>query len=147
MEALARAVEELVRNRELADDAARDAIREIENALVVALQGETMRGLPDLGGKVFGVRVDPQASAFAPLPQRRTVLVLEAKGQLCAVSRHGSEAFVARAPRSMVVASVLVPFIRAVGHAISLHLSAIGRRNAEFTKIADIARRICAEVG
>lgn len=60
------ATREMVASRDDADEAARKAVDVVERALVRALDGEALRGLPDLGG-VIGLRVDTQASAFAPL--------------------------------------------------------------------------------
>jgi hypothetical protein len=135
----------MVANRERADEKARDAIEMVEVAIREALGGETLRGLPDLGDRVFGLRVGVDGSAHARIPPKRPVLVLEAKGLLvlATISEKGT-AFYQKAPRSMLKASLLVPYMRAVGTALRIHLEAAEKRAAEFARVVDLSGRVAA---
>jgi hypothetical protein len=133
--------------RGAADEKAREAILKIERRIEEALAGETLRGLPDLGDRVYGLRVGVEGSMNARLPQARAVLVVDARGRLVLASRHGGAAFVQHPPRSMVVASILDSYIRTVGEALRLHMaSALVRRDC-FVRIEALASRICSAIG
>jgi hypothetical protein len=150
-EAIRASVKEVTRSlkesRHEADELAREAIARVENALVNGLAGETMRGLPDLGDRVFGLRVDVDGSVFAALAPGRPSLVLGAKGQLILATRVGqigTSVFVQKPPRSLIVASVFEPYMRAVVRAIEIHVAKAGVRCAEFSRISGLAKRITA---
>ena len=137
-----KATREMVESRQDADDAARKAVDAVERALVHALNGEALRGLPDLGCGIYGLRVDPQASAFAPLPRSRPCLVLDAHGMLTVSTRIGTAAHAQRAPRGVVRASHLVPYLHAVCHALGNHEKSAQVRADAFRKVRDIAGRV-----
>lgn len=123
-----------------ADEEARDAILKMEQELVSSLDGETLSGLPDLGDRVYGLRlVGEDQPACSRLPEGRTVLVLTAKGQLLAARIDGGSAFVQKAPFSMLNASQLAPFARAVERAVTLHVSRSAVRSDRFALIARVA--------
>lgn len=135
------ATREMVASRSDADEAARKAIEIVERALVRALDGEALRGLPDLGG-VQGLRVDPQASAFTPLPRMRPALLLDTHGLLVVSTRFRSTSHVQRAPRGVVRASHLVPYLHAVCHALTIHEKSAQDRTATFRRVRDLAGRV-----
>lgn len=132
----------LKRARLAADAGAREAIFAVQKKLVEALAGETMRGLPDLGGRIFGLRLDAEGSAYARLQSGRPTPILEAKGHLVLASVHGKEGFVQAVPTPMVTASLLEPYLRAVTRAIGLHLEGAGSRRRAFERMSDLAGRI-----
>ena len=133
----------MVVNRIEADEKALAAIELVEARLVEAIGQEHLRGLPDLGAKVYGLRVDVEGSSFARLPPKRTCLVLDSTGMLVAATLHGKDvAFVQRAPRGMIRASTFVPYMRAVEAALGLHKRHAERRGEEFRKIALLSSRI-----
>ena len=133
--------------RELADSEARAAIARVEKALVEALDGEAMRGLPELGGRVFGLRVEVEASTFARLPRNRRVLILDRFGCLRAATLFPEGAHVEGPEEGEVVASTLDPYLRTVQRGIALHLESATKRTEAFTKIAALAAKIANALG
>ncbi len=105
-----------------------------------------MRGLPDLGDRVFALRVGAEGSLTAKLPERRPVLVLEAKGRLVLASKHGSAAFLQAPPKALVVASTLEAYLRAVREALRLHCKAAETRRVAFLHLASLAERLSEAV-
>lgn len=134
----------MVDRRMEADAKAREAVDLVERKLVQALDGESLRGSPNLGDKVFGFRVGVEGSQFAKLPKAAKCLVLDQHGMLIFVTTHGGTAMVQRAPRGLVRASVLVPYVRAVKTAIDLHLRRVPQRSAEFERMTQLAAKIAA---
>lgn len=133
--------------RSRADEEARKAIARVEQALCAALSGETLRGLPDLGDRVFGLRIAVEGSAFARLPRNRRVLILDAKGQLRAATLF-PEGVHAEAPEpSEVVASVLEPYLKTVQRGIELHLQSATKRTEVFERIASLASKLATVLG
>ena len=134
--------------RARADEDARAAIARVEKSLVEALGGETLRGLPELGDRVFGLRVEAEASAFARLPRNRRVLILDAKGRLRAATLFPEGAHVEEPETHReVVASVLDPYLRTVQRGIELHLSSATKRTEVFDKIAALAAKLATVLG
>lgn len=148
LEAVRTATEAMVYRRSEADEKAGEAIDLVEKSLVAALGGEVLRGMSDLGDRVFGMRVSIDGSLSAKLPANGSAhLVLNHHGMLVLASMHGAgTSFVQRPPRAMLRASILVPYMRAVREACALHVRAADRRAAEFGKISDLAGRIGAVV-
>lgn len=132
-------------DRALADEKAREAISAAEASLVAALDGEALRGLPDLGDRVFGYRVGVDVSRSARLAPGRPGLVLEKKGRLVLATLFASgAAFVQAPPKSMLVASILDPYVAALEAALSVHARDAEKRGAQFGRIEVLAGRLCA---
>ncbi len=137
----------LQESRAEADGKAREAIGAIERKLVEALNGETLKGLPDLGDRVFGLRVDVEGSAFAKIPRDRSVLILDVHGHLGIARWCRNTIFVqVPPPAALVVASLLSPYLRVVSRAIGVHLVAAEKRTASFEKVTELASRLCASL-
>jgi hypothetical protein len=135
----------MVERRDEADAKAKEAISAIESALISVLNGEAMRGLTDLGGKIYGLRIGVDGSAFARLPVGKPTLILDAHGMLVVATlvSNGSS-FVQRAPigGGLIRASLLVPYVRAVQTAIDTHTRSARQRTREFEKILKFSRKI-----
>ncbi len=137
------ATESMVARRKDADARAQDAIEAVERQLVSVLGGEVLRGLPDLGDGIYGLRIGVEGSAFAKLPVGRPVLVLEARGLLVMATLFASGAgFTQRAPRGTLRASALIPYVRAVSVAVDAHLQSADRRSAEFVRVSELSDKI-----
>lgn len=130
--------------RVMADNAARLTIKRLEKELEEALDGETLRGLPDLGGRVFGLRVEVEGSTFARLPRNRRVLILDVRGQLRAATLFPEGVYVEPPDEEEVVASVLEPFLRAVQRGMTLHSQSANKRAEAFIKIAALADKLAS---
>lgn len=138
----------MIGNRSDADAKVQEAIAAFETLVVEVLRGETLRALPDLGGRVFGLRVGVEGSAFAKLPTGRACIVLEAKGQLVlATAFSATSGHVQKLPKHFVRASLLVPYLRAANLALEIHVGAAKERGAEFRRVADLAERVKGFVG
>lgn len=129
-----------------ADEKARVAIEAVERELLKALDGESLRGLADLGDGVHGLRVGVEGSANAKLPKTgRAVPVLEAKGLLVVATMFDTgRAFIQRAPRGVIRASLLLPYMRVVELALGLHVRSADMRSAEFRRVSALADRVVA---
>lgn len=133
--------------RARADARAREAIARVEASLREALDGETLRGLPEIGGRVFGLRVGAEGSAFARLPRNRRVLILDSKGQLRAATMFQEGVHVEAPDEREVVASVLDPYLRAVQRGIELHLRSATERTEVFERIAVVSSKLAEALG
>lgn len=135
----------MVESREEADRKARAAVELVERKLLLALDGESIRGMPDLGDRVYGIRVGVEGSQFAKLSPRTVgCLVLDQHGMLVIATMTGASAFVQRAPRGMIRASLFVPYMRAVRFALEAHLRQANRREAEFRRVRELAEKVAA---
>lgn len=145
LSALRDATSAMVTSREDADEKAREAVEAVEASLIFALGREALRGLPDLGDGIHGLRIGVEGSQFAKLPRGRSVLVLDSKGMLVWATMFASgTAFVQRAPRALIRASILVPYMGAVGRALDLHLRSAETRTEEFRHISALGEKIAA---
>jgi hypothetical protein len=128
-------------SRSKADHESLRSIRAIEGELVAALAGETLSGMPDLGGRIFGMRVDEDGSAFARLPGTgRRCMILTAKGRLAIASIDGAGRSVTRPVEDHeVVASTFVPYIRVIELALLKHVAKARDRAEKFAQIARVA--------
>lgn len=130
-----------------ADDEARKAIARVERALAEALEGEALRGMPEIGGRVFGLRVDAEGSSFARLPRNRRVLIVDAKGRLRAATLGEHGVSLEEPSEEDVVASVLEPYLRTVQRGMTLHMESATKRTEVFAKIAALAAKLAAALG
>ncbi len=137
----------MVEARLEADERARQAIEAVETKVVDALAGEALRGLPDLGDRVFGLRVGVDGSAHAKLPRGRPCMVFDAKGMLVVATLFdGGTAFVQRAPKGTIRASLLVPYLHSVHTALGIHVRSATSRTQEFHRISDLSKRIASSM-
>lgn len=143
-ERVIRATSEMKAARSHADESAAEAIEEIERRVAAALDREILMGLPDMGDRVYGVRVGADVSAFAKVPRGAPpCLAIDRHGMLVAVSiTAGGTAFVQRAPRGMIKAGILEPYMSAMALAIDVHVRSAERRTEQFEIIRNIAERI-----
>lgn len=130
-----------------ADAEARAAIARLEKSLAEALDGESLRGLPELGGRVFGMRVGVEGSAYARLPRNRRVLIVDVKGRLRAATLFPEGVYVEAPAEGEVVASVLDPYVKAVQRGIELHLQSATKRTEVFERIAALASKLATALG
>lgn len=135
------------RARAWADDEARAAIMRVERSLREALDGETLRGLPELGGRVFGLRVEVEGSSFARLPRNRRVLILDTKGQLRAAILFPEGVHLEAPDEKEVVASVLEAYLKTVQRGIELHLRSTTKRTEAFVRVAALAAKLATVLG
>lgn len=133
--------------RAQADEEAKATIARVEKSLHEALDGETLRGLPELGGRVFGLRIEVEGSSFARLPRNRRVLILDAKGQLRAAILFPEGAHIESPDDREVVASVLDAYLRTVQRGIALHLQSASRRTETFERVAALSRKLATVLG
>lgn len=132
----------MVRRRVDADARARDAIDLIQRRLVEALGGEPLRGMPDLGDHIYGMRVGHDVATGARLPRDRAVLVLESRGLLVMAMLYGRAGFVQKAPRGVIRASDLDPYVRVVSLALAEHLRLVETRGEEFLRVSALSDKI-----
>lgn len=145
--AVKNATEAMVARRQEADARAHEAIQAIERSIVLVLGGETMRGLPDLGSRIFGLRIGVEGSAFAKLPVGKPTLIIDAHGMLVVATVFANgNTFTQKAPHTMVRASILVPYVRAVQMALDAHCQSAEQRGREFRRIVELSERISKSV-
>lgn len=131
--------------REDADQSARDAIAMVQGKILDALRGEPLRGLPNLGDSVYGLRIELEGSFAAKLPPGRHVLILDAHGQIGLALRYGMVVHVQTPPPAAFVrASVLTPYLEVVARALRGHLAAMERRGLDYEKVCQLAQRVTA---
>ena len=133
--------------RHVADEEARKAIARVEASLSEALEGETLRGLPELGGRVFGLRVGVEGSMFARLPRNRRVFIVDNRGRLMCATLFPEGVFVEKPDDREVVASTLVPYLSTVQRGMTLHMESATKRTEQFTRIASLANKISTVLG
>ena len=114
----------------------------MQEAISKALDGETMRGMPDLGDRTFGLRVGVEGSAFSRLPKNRRVLILDAKGRLLAAILFPEGVFTEDPEEGEVVASVLEAYLNAVQRGIELHLRSATSRTETFERVSALAAKV-----
>lgn len=130
--------------RERADEAAAHAIAMVEQDVFDLLGNDRFLDAPELGGRFRGYRVG-DGSVFAALPLKQAKLAIDGTGLLVVVTTFGPETHhVQRAPRSMVLARVLAPYIEAMKTALERHAAACEARGVKFENIRARAGRICA---
>lgn len=147
LNAVKEATEAMVSKRAEADAKAADAIQVMERSLALVLRGEVLRGLPDLGGRTFGLRIGVEGSAFAKLVPGKPTLILDAHGMLVvATLLPNGTTFAQKAPHSFARASILVPYVRAVQQALEGHRRSAASRTGQFQRISALSTRIAEAV-
>jgi hypothetical protein len=150
--------DELAAAREEARERAVSAIRAVESALVEALQGEHLRGLPNLGTaerRFYGVRVrssDENAGESVRYEERAVQTLIVAKdGQLAfarARAPDGEDGLVVVPARDEdLLAEDLEHVLRTVARVAAQHGVAVGRSTDRFLKISSAAARVLSEFG
>jgi hypothetical protein len=144
--------DDLAAAREGAREAAVSAIRAVEGALVEALQGEHLRGLPNLGTsdrRFYGLRVRSSDENAGEQLFSERVLVLTKEGRLALAHwvLDGMSLDVKDARDEDLLAEDLEHVLRTTARAAAAHGIAIGRTTDRFLRIASAAARVLAEFG
>ena len=152
--------------REEARGQAVRAIRAIESELVDALDGATLRGLPNLGSsgeRFYAIRVRTQQygevgpNAEEPIEAGEEPLCLTKEGVLVVARWHyvnnerdpgaGGDRLSSPPVRSdELMIEDVEALVRTVHHVVPRHLAQLETTNARFSRIGELAERICAEI-
>lgn len=142
----------LAETRREASEQADAVIRGVEEALVGALGGDTLRGMPDLApGRGFHARrvhANGREGSAAQLVWGKWVPVITSKGRLVWAKVGDHREPVAREPdEGELNADLLGPYLDAVQAALEDHLARTERRVQSYEAASDLARKIASVIG
>jgi hypothetical protein len=152
----------MMRVREEARAHAVRAIRAIESELVDALDGATLRGLPNLGGngeRFYAIRVRTQRDAEVgpnaeePIGGDEESLCLTKEGVLVVVgwlrardTQLADRIYSPPVRDENLLLEDVEALVRTVHYVVPRHLAQLEQTSARFSRIGELAARICAEL-
>ncbi len=155
MGATARASADVMTSREDARLVAVKTIRDLEQKVIDAIAGDTIRGLCDLtpsprgtGLQAVRVHATPRRGHDEPLDDR-WVTIITKNGTLARARRTDSDPGWAVFPCGDVdiVAQDLEPYVRAVQHILERHISRAERTTSNYLRVTLLATKISNAIG